>query len=223
VEIAERVSTHDTAPAKKTFALKPDTKKNGVLLPGAPATVYYRKRDNVATEVDVVDAIKGLLVPGDEPDPPRPPICSVPSPTDLKAYLGSSLGWTRSDEVTVLEIKSTEVLGLLRTSNGMAIRAEVFSEDGAFVAQIIDNRFYINPANFFRMERPDTHTLIVYDKQQREMLNIRYLNPYSVRVLGIFQVPGSSPVIVTQDELRIGGAIFRRGCASNSRVLWAFN
>jgi len=221
VEITEKGSTADTLAVKKTFALKPDTKKNGVPRLGAPATVYYRKHDKVATEVDIVDAIEGLLQPANEPDPPGPRACPSLPAQALKVHLGSSLGWTNSDDVTVLRIKDTEVLGLRRTSNGMAVRAKVFSEDGKVVAQIIDNRFYVNPNNSFRIDRPDSHTLVVYDRHQRQVLNVRYLNPYSVSVLGIFQVPGAIPVVITQNAMFIGRSVLEQGCAGNSHILWS--
>ena len=213
VELAEKGSTSDAVTVKKTFALKPDTKKNAPLKEGASATVYYRKDSNLATQINVVDALQGLLRPGDEPDPEGLPSCAVPPPGALKVFLGKSAAWSSADEITVLRIKGTDVLSLVRTPNGMAIQAKTFSEDGRLVAEIADNRFYVNPANFFLMNRPDAHSLVVYDKQGREVINIRYLNHHSVKILGIFQVPGSLRVVVTQDEMLIGSNQLIGACA----------
>ncbi len=208
VEITENTTTSDAVTAKKTFALKPDTKKNGILREGAPATVYYRKEGNVATQVDLVEALKGLLIPGDEPDPALPSSCYRvhPVPPDaLRVYLGGDAGYTTADQVTVLTVRGTDLLALRRTSKGLAINAKTFSEDGKIIAEIIDNRFYINPNNFFKMVRPDSHSITVYDLRNRKVLDIRFINSHSVKVLGIFQLPGVAPVIIDEAQLSVGG------------------
>jgi hypothetical protein len=219
--ISENETASDTVTAKKTFVLKPDTKKNGVLREGAPATVYYRKEGNVATQVDLVEALKGLLVPEDEPDPPLPSSCSMvyPVPPDaLRVYLGGNAGYTMADQVVVLTVKGTDLLDLRRTSNGLAINAKTFSEDGKIIAEIIDNRFYINPNNFFRIDRPDSHSIIVYDIRDRKVLDIRYINSHSVKVLGIFQVPGAPPLIIDEAQLSLGGFHSVGSCFSGARL-----
>jgi len=219
--ITEKEFTSDVVTAKKSFALKPDTKKNGVLREGASATVYYRKEGNVATQVDLLDALKGLLVPGDEPDPPLPSSCYRvhPVPPDaLRVYLSGNAGYTAADQVTVLSVKGTDLLDLRRTSTGLAINAKTFSEDGKIVAEIIDNQFYINPNNFFRMERPDSHSIIVYDIRDRKVLDIRYINSHSVKVLGMFQVPGVTPLIIDEAQLSLGGFHTVGSCFSGQRL-----
>jgi len=107
VVITENGTTGDTPTTKKTFILKPDTKKNGILREGAPATVYYRKEGNVAAQVDLIESIQGLLIPGEEPDPPMPNSCymfhTVP-PDALRIYLGGNAGFTTGDQVAVLTV-----------------------------------------------------------------------------------------------------------------------
>jgi hypothetical protein len=206
---------------KKMYSLRPDTKKNAVLKEGAPATVYYQTKENVATRVDLVEAIEGLLVPGNGADPPLPPMCSDVPPSALKVFLGDSLGFTSADEVTVLRIRGVDVLRLHRTSAGIAVLAKVFSEDGKIFAQVVDNHLYVNPDNFFRVDNPDSHSFVVYDLHQKEMLGISYIGPHSLRVWGIFQLPGSVPVIINQTELLIGSSHFFRSCSGNAAVLFA--
>ena len=209
---------------KKTFGLKPNTRKNAVLKEGAPATVYYHKNSSAAVQVDLVEALKGLLLPGNEPDPPLPcPNGIIPSypsgepifsaSKTVKMFLGNSVvAFAPADGVTVLRIKGIDVLDLRRTSNGVAILAKVFSEDGKVVAQIIDNRLYVNPGNFLRIDNPDSHSLAVYDMHQRQLLAIRYLNSQTVRVVGIFQVPERAPVLISEDELLVGTNRFHNVC-----------
>jgi hypothetical protein len=221
VELVEKATTNEGVAAKKTFALKPDTKRNAPLKEGALATIYYRKDGNQAEQIDVVGAIQGLLVPDDEPDPPGPAPCPVLPSGALKVFLGKSVAWSLADEVTILRIKGIDVLSLTRTPNGMAIQAKTFSEDGRLVAEIVDNRFYINPDNFFLMKKPDAHSLVVYDKQGRKVLNLRYLNPHSVTILGIFQVLGSLPVVITADAFLAEGSQMTNSCIGGGRLLFS--
>jgi hypothetical protein len=76
VVISENGSTSDSVTVKKTFTLTPETKKNAALKEGALATVYYRKGGEVATKVDLVDQLSGLLTPMNQPDPPLPSSCA---------------------------------------------------------------------------------------------------------------------------------------------------
>jgi hypothetical protein len=217
-------STGDTETVKKTFALTPNTTKNAALREGALATVFYHKEGNVATNVELIAELSGLLVPSDGPDPTLPGSCSRlgPIPSDaLRVYLGGNVAYTSSDAVTVLDVKGTDLIDLRRISKGISINAKTFSEDGKLVAEIVDNRFFVNPSNFFRLERPDSHSLVVYDLQNRKVMDIRYINSHSVRVLGIFRVPGAPPLIVDESELSFAG-IHIDGSCFNSRTLFQY-
>jgi len=163
--------------------------------------------------------MQGLLRPGSGADPPMPSGWPDVPQAALRVYLGRSAGYTLGDDVTVLKIRNTPILRLRRTVNGMAITANIFGEDGKTIAQIIDNRFYVNPANFFRIERPDEHSLRVYDINRVKVLDIEFINPHSVRVLGVFNYPKLRPVIITEDEVRIGGNRFLGTCFSSLKVL----
>jgi hypothetical protein len=203
---------------KKTFGLKPNTRKNAPLKVGTPATVYYRKNSSEAVRVDLVEALKNLLLPGNEPDPPLPPSCPNIPPNALKAFLGDSLVYTTTAEAGIVKIKGIDLLDLRRTSSGIAILAKVFSEDGKVVAQIVDNRLYVNPGNFLRIDNPDSHSFAVYDLHQREVLAVRYMNLQSVRVLGIFQLPESPPVVISQNEILWGAMSFSDVCEQGDNL-----
>jgi len=176
----------------------------------------FSRKGQIAAQINLLDQLQGLLVPGDEPNPPTP--CPVPT-SALRVYLGASVGWTSSNEATVLTIAEHPVLSVRRTSTGLAILAKVISDDGKIVAEIVDNRFYVNPNNFFSIEQPDRHSLVVYDERGTKALDIKYLNPLSVRVLGEFRFPGASPVIIAPDELKMGGTTMVGGCVGNSPSL----
>jgi hypothetical protein len=140
----------------------------------------------------------------------------------MKIFLGnSSATWTTGDQMAALRFGKQEVLTVRRTAKGIAVSAAVFSADGRAVAQIIDNHFYINPNNFFRSERSDSHSLVVYDQQAQEVLRIRYLNPLSVKVTGVFYSLKSQLVLVKEDEILIGGARLRHVCGGNVQTMFA--
>lgn len=192
-----------------TFIVTPNTKSNAEPKEGAPATVYFRRKDKVATQINMLDVLEGLLVPGNEPDPPAP--CEIPN-NALKVYLGSTVSWTNNDQANVLVMRGDDVLSVRRVRKGLAVFAKVASEDGRLVAEIVDNRFYINSNNFLRMEHRDNHSLVVYDQKGNKVLDIKYLNPRSVRVLGEFRAPGAVPLIITPDQLRISRGIQEGRC-----------
>jgi hypothetical protein len=209
VAITGKTSTNESTPVSRTFALKPETRKNATLKEGAPATVFYRREGNVAERIDLLEALQGLLIPGDGPDPPLPSGCPPfvrTLPNTLRVYLGSNAGLSTYDDVSVLNVAGTELLDLRRTTKGLAISAKTFSADGKIIAEIIDNRFYVNPNNFFRIEKPDSHSLVVYDLMGIRVLDIKYINTRSVRALGIFQLPGAPP----RDHWRKSTCLWRR-------------
>lgn len=221
VVINEKESARADESTKRTFAVRAKTRKNGVLREGASVTVYYRRQGDVAEQIDLTEALKGLLVPGDRPNLPLPSSCSriqpLP-PNALRIYLGGNAEISTAEHVTVLNVRGIEVLALRRTSNGLAINAKTFSEDGKIVAEIIDNQFYVNPNNFFRMDKPDSHSLVVYDGRDRKVLDIKYLNPHSVSILGIFRVPGALPLTIGETELSLGGSISTGSCFSGATL-----
>lgn len=224
VELSERLSTSESVAVKKTFALTPGTKRNAALKEGAQATVYYHRDGNVATKVDLVERLSGLLIPSNKPDPPLPNSCGPdPVPVDaLRVYAGSNVGISTSREITVLSVKGVDLIDLRRTPNGIAISARTFGEDGKIVAQIVDNQFYVNPSNFFRLDRPNNHSLSVYDVRGTKVVDITYINPHSVVILGVFRVPDAPPVVVNENEIVLGGFRFTEGCFVNVRTMFKY-
>lgn len=223
VAITGKVLGTEDTPPKRTFVITPKTKRNGELKEGAPVTVYYKRQGNVAERVDLVEALSGLLTPAGRPDPPLPTGCTMSGPIPpnaIRVYLGTSAGISTFDDVSVITVMKNDLLDLRRTRNGLAIGAKTFSADGKVVAEIVDNRFYVNPNNFFRMDRPDGHSLAVYDLKGVKVLDVTYINTHSVRVLGTFLLPGSIPVTVSETEILLGSNRITDFCGSG-RILFS--
>ena len=140
--------------------------------------------------------VSNLLLPANDPDPPnivaaKEKVPNMRGDAVMKVILGSNIGYTSKDMWVVLRLSGNDLLTMHRDKNGILINAKIFADDGKILAQIKDNEFFINEKNSFRIERPDTHTLIVYDLQAEQALNIQYLNPTLIRVFGIFRYSDS--------------------------------
>lgn len=160
----------------------------------------------------------GFLLPANDPDPVNP--CPGPIPPDaLKIFLGNSLAYTTDNEHVVIKAKDTPLLWVRRDSEGLAVSAKIFSaRDYRIVAELDDNEFHLNPANYFRKERPDSHTLVVYDQYANEVFRVRFLNPTSMKLTGMFHYKGIRPIIVEETRMRIGGNNFSRFCFGENKV-----
>jgi hypothetical protein len=170
---------------------------------------------------DLIEAIRnnyretefhGLLIPSTEPTPPNP--CKDPPPKEaLLLFLGKSLMFAGRSPFPAITIANEPLLIIERTPDGIFLTVTIRSQDGRVVAQVIKNEFHINPNNYYRMERPDRHTLAVFDQQGNPALSVKYLNPAAIKITGIFQAQGRPPVIVTEDQLILpGNNVFSSPC-----------
>ena len=78
--------------------------------------------------------------------------------------------------------------------------------------------FFNNPSNYFRRERPDHHTLIVFDQQGQRTLYVRHINSSAIKVLGTFHTPRG---IIRIEENRVvfpGNKVFTGFCFGNKKV-----
>ena len=153
-----------------------------------------------------------LLVPADEPDPAvlAELVKNIPSERSalrsqvmdrdsglLKIFFGLNAAFTSRDSQPILKIDGQELLSISRTAAGISVDAKIFDADGKIVAQIENSEFFINQNAAFRIKRPDSHSLIVYDNRAEKVLDIRYLNRSSVRVNGVFRYGKLDPCIMT--------------------------
>ncbi len=157
----------------------------------------------------------GVLVPANDPAPPNP--CPEGPPADaIAVYMGSSVGYTTAQQpYGVLKLDDEVIVSIVKAGDGLSLNATIRSQDKRMVATIENNEFHINPNNYFYIKRPDRHTLIVRDQQNRECLNVRFLNPTAIKVLGVFEFPAANlPAIVIDDDkvLSTEGNVYRNFC-----------
>lgn len=141
--------------------------------------------------------LHGLLLPANDPTPNNP--CHEIPDGAMLILLGNSASFATRFPHTIIRVKGEDILTLTKKDNELAVSVKIFSRDGRIVAEIRDNEFSINPNNYFRRERPDRHTLIVYDQEDRKVLDVRFINPRTVRFLGIFNHP-IRPIVISQTE-----------------------
>ena len=147
--------------------------------------------------------MSGLLLPANDPSPDN--VCDhgpfqIPSGM-MFILLGNSASFTNRFPHSVIVVKGEPVLTLNQKGDQLAVSAKIFSADGKIVAEIIDNEFSINPNNYFRKERPDKSTLVVYDQEGKKVLDVRFINPNTIRFLGILNYPQlQRPLVISQTE-----------------------
>ena len=68
-----------------------------------------------------------------------------------------------------------------------------------------------NPNNYFKIKHPDPSTLVVFDQQGKEALNVHFMNPSAVRFTGLLY-SAQGPIEITPTSLILPGQnIFRFG------------
>jgi len=156
------------------------------------------------------------LIPANKPTPPN--ACGTIPPKAIALLLGSSAAYNSSFPHTVIEVSNQPLLIINKKGDRITISAKFFSRDNRIVGELKDNQFYINPNNYFRIERPDEHSLIVYDQENNRTIDVEFLNPSAIRLLGRFYLPDRPPIIIEEDSLILGGLKMSRHCFGENRV-----
>jgi hypothetical protein len=114
-----------------------------------------------------------------------------PSPGALAIHLGSDEAGNSTvicakDECKAVETPDTTLIEIDRHGKTVQIEARVFGPDGKIVAEIDKGTLYINRNNAFRWSRLDAHSIQVFDQEDNKVLFVRFANPESIVVEGIF-------------------------------------
>ncbi len=115
-----------------------------------------------------IKPLSGFLTPDNKPTPKIPKGVSIPS-NAIAVFLGNSVAYNSSFPHTIIEVGNEPLLVVNKQGNNITISARFFSVDGKIVAELKENQFHINPSNYYRIERPNEHALIIYDQQGNEV------------------------------------------------------
>jgi hypothetical protein len=141
----------------------------------------------------------GLLTPANDPTPQNP--CGNIPADAMLVLLGNSGSWGTRFPQTIIKIHDTPMLTMDEIAGQVAISGKFYSADGRIVAQLDNNEFSINPNNYFRKKRPDKHSLIIWDQTGTEVLNVRFVNPNTIKVLGTIRHPLATVLISEKEGL----------------------
>jgi hypothetical protein len=157
---------------------------------------------NMATQIATLTANLpwGVLEPANDPMPP--PIAAWgPPPTNVVTLLiGNSVSVVYWFPHTVIRCKGKPILTISKNEQGATVSGEFFGDNGNVVCVLENNRFIINPSNYLIADRPDKSTLIVRDQKNIEVLNVRFLNPYAIRLDARFRFPNEPDLVISPYE-----------------------
>jgi len=223
VAITPTPSPAEPKPVAKTFKIGPRTKIEKPLEIGKDATVYYHEinGEKVATKIELTDYIQGQLTPDSLPAPlDNYCVQAHPSlPADAaKVLLGASGSIALSYPYVVLQINEADIITLQRTKQGMLVSANLYDSQRKLAAQIIDNHFFVKVRAALRLDHSDPHNLRILDGDST-LVDIQFMNPTTLRVLGTLYGPLGTHLDVSQDEMKVNGHGHMGGvCMSGGRV-----
>lgn len=146
-----------------------------------------------------------VLIPSNELSPPVPRGASIPD-NALVLFLGSAVAWETRFPHSIVQMNGEDMLTIDRDSRGYLIikLLRIFDDRNNIIARIDGkNGFWVDPSS--RRERPNPSTLIVYDHNDDQVLNIKFLNPKTLRILGTFRRGRIPPVILSENYVALGG------------------
>ena len=177
----------------------------------------------------IENPLEGVLIPGNGPTPSHPcqaQFQSVIQNRNIKLsddavtiqYGNSAALLDKKLKFTLIRAGTDDLLSITKTPDGISVSAKVFSSDSRIIAQIIENRFHINPNNYFRIERPDPHTLTVYDQQANRVLHVEFINKHVIKAGGVFHHVSGSLIVIDESSIKFGNNVLSNYCSFDSNL-----
>jgi hypothetical protein len=168
---------------------------------GVCVLVFYASHRlvlHLESSVKLNVAYFGGLSPGNEPIDPLP---VGASPDTIQLFLGDDLRVLSSSQNPVLAIGGKPFLSIAIRDGLMRLTATILDNNNQPICRIINNEFQAFPERSFNPKQPDEHSLIVRDAEGNEVLNVRFLNPKTIWLIGRFHLPGlKGPILVLRDD-----------------------
>ncbi|QGM46275.1 hypothetical protein [Methylocystis heyeri] len=148
--------------------------------------------------------ITGWLQPGNEPTPEN--ACSIAQSRlgegslllmGGEAFLNIASPSAQRSQVAV-QMGECRLLTVNVTPNGVAIDAVLYDENGKYIGDIRKNKVTLDGSRDLIIERSaDLTTLVVHDRNDREILRVKYINARAITARGIFSCPKSMTRSIT--------------------------
>jgi hypothetical protein len=218
-EIKNRIHAEEPPPPAQEKSV---TKNSPPIIAGRDVNIGHL--GDVITTPPARPFNEGTLSPDNLPTPALPQ-CVPPTPKDAFFILfGSNVSWATHFPVTVLEMAGDEMITVDRNkeTNELFIAVlRIYNSENKIIARIDKDGFWVNPG--VRKKWPDKSTLIVFDEQDKEVANIKYLNDRTLMVQGYFRHPRSP--VVQIDASRIfypaKNQSITNSCFGNARVAYS--
>jgi hypothetical protein len=143
------------------------------------------------------------LVPASDPEPHQNLLFPCPIPRGaVKVLLGNNVAYASEYPASVIDTQNISRLYMRRDEAGrIAVTGDIFDSDDNVVVEIKDNHFTV-ATDVFEMGRPDPSTLSVTIRKHKEhVLTMRFMNPDTVRITGIFRYLNVPPITVTDESV----------------------
>lgn len=147
----------------------------------------------------------GLLNPDNKPNPTILNNLTIP-PNNIVLILGRYITYTEIFPFTIIKLDDKPLITINKIKDKLLLSGEFYSRDRKIVAQITNNKFFINPNNYFRIKRPNYHKLIVIDQENNLVLDVDFVNKSVVNIIGDYYPPNAnlSPLIINDKFVRFG-------------------
>jgi hypothetical protein len=176
-----------------------------------PALYWQKHVWETAPKPHPEPSIRGLLLPANDPTPPNP--CGDTPPNNIAIYFGNSAALSAWPNPILVKVNDENLLSFEQTSDGLYLNALLRSPAGEEVARITRNVIRVTPTSGYYVERPDPHTLIILDPEDKKALYVRYLNPKAIKILGTFRDKNNNPQAIIEDNKQtISGTQFNGFC-----------
>jgi hypothetical protein len=118
---------------------------------------------------------------------------------------------TAESSFVVLRLYGKDLLTMKKVGTGISLSADIWNEDGKVLTTIEDNKFRVNANTTIPIIRPDPHTLMVDDERKTRVLSVRFLNPSTIKIAGVFRAGGKYPVIIGEHDITFGPLLIKDG------------
>jgi hypothetical protein len=131
---------------------------------------------------------------------------------DVELFLGPNLVCLRNlmDTPASLFKAGHSIINIRRVNDELKLQLLLFDSDGMWITFIKDNNFTINPAAIKRMLLPgatrtaDGSRLLVFDRENNEVLQIDFFTPAVMTITGTFGDKGKLPIVLRSNRMLVG-------------------
>jgi hypothetical protein len=159
--------------------------------------------------------IYGILTPDNKPTP-TPAVGKIPA-NGIALYFGNSVTYTTHFPQAAIRLDNIPLIIIDKNKDRITISGNFYSKDRKIVAELKNNKFIVNPQNYFKVERPNFHQLIVYDQYNNKILDVEIINQSVIKILGTYYLPNPHlpPIVIDNNYLQYGNTKINSCCMDN--------